>query len=113
MTMGYYVVINEAGPAWDDKRSMREQEGWPEHAEFMDSLEAKRLVVMGGPLKGYSKHRALLILHAADELSLKNILAEDPWMQTGVLNNVGFYSWEIILGKQLLQSNDPLETAKV
>ena len=106
-------MINEAGPAWNDKRPMREQNGWTEHAEFMDSLEAERLVVLGGPLKGYSKHRALLIIHAADELFLKKRLAEDPWMQTGVLHNVEFYLWEILLGKQLLQADNPLETAKV
>ena len=56
--MGLFVVINEAGPAWDDKREMREQKGWTDHASFMNGLEAERFVVLGGPLK-YSRHRAM------------------------------------------------------
>ena len=56
--MGHFAVINEQGPAWDDKLSMRDQKGWTEHAAFMDALEAERLVILGGPLRNYSKHRA-------------------------------------------------------
>jgi uncharacterized protein YciI len=97
--MSFFVVINEAGPGWDPKRPMREQKGWNEHAAFMDALEAEHLVVLGGPLKNYSKHRAMLVVKALDEQALRRRLAEDPWMRTGMLQNVEFYPWEILLGK--------------
>ncbi len=96
--MAHFVVINEQGPAWDTKRLMRDQKGWTEHAAFMDALETERFVVLGGPLK-YSKHRAMLIVNAPNEQVLRERLAEDPWMRTGILRNLEVYPWEILLGK--------------
>src|SRR5215467_1081504 len=96
--MAHFVVINEQGPAWDTNRVMREQKGWTEHAAFMDGLEAERFVILGGPLK-YSKHRAMLIVDAPDENVMRQRLAEDPWMRTGILKNVDVYPWQILLGK--------------
>jgi hypothetical protein len=61
--MPYFVVIEEQGSQWDDKRSMRDQKGWTEHAVFMDALAEEHFVILGGPLH-YSKHRAMLILNA-------------------------------------------------
>ena len=96
--MAFFVVINEQGPGWDPKRVMREQKGWPDHASFMDSLEAEQFVVLGGPLK-YSKHRAMLIVKASNEQELRKRLAEDPWMRTEVLKTIEIYPWDILLGK--------------
>jgi uncharacterized protein YciI len=97
--MPHFVVINEQGPGWDNKHQMREQKGWNEHAAFMDALESEHFVVLGGPLRNYSKHRAMLVLNAPDEQVARERLAEDPWMRTGVLRTIEFYSWEILLGK--------------
>ena len=97
--MPHFVVIEEQGPQWDDKRSMREQKGWTEHAAFMDALENEHFVVLGGPLKNYSKHRAMLILNASNEQVARARLAEDPWMRAGVLGTFELYPWEILLGK--------------
>ncbi len=71
--MPYFVVINEQGPAWDEKRSMRGQKGWDEHAVFMEALADEHFVVLGGPLK-YLKHRAMLVLNAPNEVVLRNSL---------------------------------------
>ncbi|HYU54916.1 MAG TPA: hypothetical protein VEL71_01730 [Candidatus Dormibacteraeota bacterium] len=94
----YFVVINEQGPAWDEKRSMRDQKGWTEHAVFMDALADEHFVILGGPLK-YSKHRAMLVLSAPNEGVLRKRLAEDPWMRTGVLRPLEIYPWEVLIGK--------------
>ena len=96
--MPYFVVINEQGPAWDEKRSMRDQKGWDEHAVFMEALADEYFVVLGGPLK-YLKHRAMLVLNAPNEVVLRKRLAEDPWMRTGVLCTLEIYPWEVLLGK--------------
>ncbi|HZY46645.1 MAG TPA: hypothetical protein VFE96_02505 [Candidatus Bathyarchaeia archaeon] len=97
--MAFFVVINEQGPSWDAKRSMRQQNGWTEHAVFMDALEEEHFVVLGGPLGNYAKHRAMLIVNASNEQELRKRLAEDPWMRTEMLRTVEVYPWEILLGK--------------
>ena len=76
---GHFVVVNEQGPAWEDKRSMRDQKGWTEHAEFMDALEAEHFVVLGGPLRNFSKHRAVLIVNALNR-SFAGGWMRTPWM---------------------------------
>ncbi len=78
---------------------MRDQKGWSEHATFMNALADEHFVVIGGPLGNYSKHRALLILNASDEQSLRKKLTEDPWMQAGLLRFIDIYPWEILLGE--------------
>ncbi len=97
--MPLYVVINEQGPSWEDKIPMRGQKGWDEHAKFINSLEAERFILLGGPLGNYFKHRAMLVVDAPDEQNLRMRLAEDPWMQTGVLRLIETYSWEVLVGK--------------
>ena len=97
--MPFYVVINEAGPSWDPKRPMREQKGWDEHATFMDALEADHFVVLGGPLKNPHKHKAMIVVSASNEQVLRDRLAKDPWMRSGVLQSAETYRWEILLGK--------------
>jgi hypothetical protein len=36
--MPVFVLIRERGPNWDYSRGLREQDGWDEHAAFMDAL---------------------------------------------------------------------------
>lgn len=97
--MGYFVVINEQGPKWDVRLSMREQKGWDEHAKFMDALEAEHFIVLGGPLGNYPKHRAMLIINAPDHQTIRKRLDEDPWYRDDILREIQAYSWEILLGK--------------
>ena len=70
---------------------MRDQEGWQEHAAFMNILEEEHFLKLGGPLGNYSKHRALLIISAANEQILRTRLSEDPWMRTGILRVIHIF----------------------
>src|SRR5437660_8229858 len=77
---------------------MRDQKGWTEHAEFMDALEAEHFFVLGGPLRNYSKHRAMLIVNAPNEQELRRRLEAGPGcarvcyeLSTSIL---GRFSWE-------------------
>jgi uncharacterized protein YciI len=97
--MAYFVVINEQGPTWQPGRPMRKQPGWEEHAAFMDALEAERLVVLGGPLGGGPRHRAMLVLRAPDERAIRARLEGDPWVRHGVLQLGELMPWELLLGK--------------
>lgn len=97
--MPHFVVVNEQGPAWENSRPMRDQKEWNEHAAFMNALESERFIVLGGPLRNYSKHRTLLICNAPNEQVVRTKLAEDPWMIAGMLRIIDLYSWEILLGQ--------------
>jgi hypothetical protein len=94
-----YTVINEQGPRWVAGRPMREQEGWAEHARFMNALVDDHVVVLGGPLGPGPHHRAMLVLRSADERTLAARLAEDPWMRSGVLTSGPLLRWELLLGE--------------
>ena len=97
--MALFVVINEQGPAWDPTRPMREQKSWAEHASFMNALVEEHVVALGGPLRGGPRHRAMLVLRAPDETALRERLAADPWMRSGVLRIEELTPWELLLGE--------------
>lgn len=97
--MPQFVVINEQGPAWVPGRPMREQPLWTEHAAFIDDLAERGVIVFAGPLRGGPRHRALLVIRAADEAWLRSQLREDPWIRDGILREVEFYTWEVLVGK--------------
>lgn len=97
--MPHFVLIDEQGPNWDDARSMREQDGWAEHAKFMNALVEDRFVLLGGPVREGSKHRALLIVNSLSERTIRDRLAQDPWIRSGVLRIVTISPWELLLGE--------------
>ena len=69
----YYVVrLQHAGP-WDFSRGLREQDGWDEHAAFMDRLVADGFIVLGGPLEGDRD-----ILHVIEADSKEASVAASP-----------------------------------
>ncbi len=78
---------------------MRSQPGWDEHARFIDTLESQRVVVLGGPLHHPGGHRAMLVFDATDEATVRRRLAEDPWMQSGILRVLEIEAWELLIGR--------------
>ncbi len=96
--MSIFVVVNEQGPAWIPDRSMREQPGWSDHADFMNGLVDKHWIALGGPLRGGSTHRAMLVVQGPDPATVRARLDADPWIRSGVLRTVSFEPWELLLG---------------
>jgi uncharacterized protein YciI len=103
--MPYFLVINEQGPAWVESRAMRDQAGWTEHAAFVNSLMYDGFVVLGGPIGSGHPHQAILIVTAKDEAAVRQRLAEDPWVRSGVLRLQRLEPWNIIVSQDSL---DPL-----
>jgi uncharacterized protein len=93
----YYLVECGKGPAWDHSRGRREQDGWNEHAAFMDSLVEERLVLLGGPIGDGDGDNTLLVVEAEDEATLRARLAGDPWL-LGVLTIESIRPWSLWLG---------------
>jgi uncharacterized protein YciI len=89
-----HLVTEARGPAWVDGREREEQEGWDDHAQFMDALARNGFVVIGGPVG--DGRLVFLAVEAPDEAAVRERLACDPWMD-GVLRTAEIQPWEIRL----------------
>jgi uncharacterized protein YciI len=74
---------------------MREQEGWDEHARFMDELAASGFILLGGPLEG--GRETLHIVSAPSEDAVRARFAEDPWAANGMLSPKAIERWTVLL----------------
>jgi hypothetical protein len=93
--MATFAVTMEHGPRWDASRGIREQDGFPEHAAFMDGLVADGFVILGGPVDG--GRAALLAVEAVDEAHLRARMAIDPWAPAQLLRVGSVQRWELWL----------------
>jgi uncharacterized protein YciI len=73
----FFVLERRSGPRYDHARPLEEQEGWEEHAAFMDDLVDTGFVVLGGPLA--DDRRVILVIDAESEDAVRERLARDPW----------------------------------
>src|SRR5262245_42941128 len=62
----------------DRSRPRREQDGWDEHAAFVDRLADEGGVVLGGPLGDPEYGQALLVVAAESEDEIRMRLADEP-----------------------------------
>jgi hypothetical protein len=75
----YLVTTNKRGcPDWDTAKPLVEQSRWDEHAAFMNGLVEDGFIVLGGTLDG--DERAVLVVDADSEESVRSTLARDPWI---------------------------------
>jgi hypothetical protein len=93
--MDLYAVRERRGGPWDWSRDLREQDGFVGHARFMDGLVESGFVVLGGPLEG--GREVLLVVDAAGEDAIRERLAEDPWIPSGMLTVTSIERWRILL----------------
>jgi hypothetical protein len=93
--MDLYAVRERRGGPWDWSLDLREQDGFAEHARFMDDLVESRFVVLGGPLEG--DREVLLVIDAPDEDAIRERLADDPWIRGGMLTVTSIERWTILL----------------
>jgi uncharacterized protein YciI len=83
------------GPGWDPARPIRAQDGWDEHAAFMDGLVDDGFIILGGPVG--DGEQTLHAIEAADETDIKARLAKDPWARTGLLRIGTIEPWALWL----------------
>jgi uncharacterized protein YciI len=81
--MATFALMLVHGPGWDDSKQIREQEGWDEHAAFMDGLVDDGFIVVGGPLG--PGDRTLHLVQADDEAEIRARMAGDPWAGADLL----------------------------
>jgi uncharacterized protein YciI len=95
MARRLYAVRVERGGPWDWSRGLREQEGFDEHARFMDALVDDGLIVLGGPLD--DGRDVLHVIDAEDEQTIRDRLAADPWAANGMLTITRIEEWTVLL----------------
>jgi uncharacterized protein YciI len=93
-----YLVRVERGGPWDWSKDMREQELWPEHAQFMNGLVDDGLILLGGPLE--NGRETVHVVDALPEEVLRSRFAEDPWAQNGMLTVKSIERWTILLAPE-------------
>jgi uncharacterized protein YciI len=74
---------------------MREQDGWDEHAAYMDGLVAEGFVLLAGPLEG--GRDTLWVVEAESEEEIRRRMAEDPWAPNGMLTPTSIERWTTLL----------------
>lgn len=95
--MSYFLVTQLPGPKWDRSRPRREQDGWDEHAAYVDGLAEQGVVVLGGPLGEPDYGPALLVFRSRSEDEIRTHLADDPWTDT-ILTVETIQPWTIWIG---------------
>ena len=85
----YFLVERGKGSGLDHSRGRREQEGWEEHAAFMDGLADEGFVVLGGPIGEGDGENTLMVIDAPDEETVRARLADDPWPEGVADDRVG------------------------
>ncbi len=91
----FFAVRLERGGPWDWSRGLREQEGFEEHAAFMDGLVADGFIVLGGPIA--PGREVLHAISAESEADVRGRLARDNWHRNGMLRITAIERWEILL----------------
>jgi uncharacterized protein YciI len=91
----FFAVRLERGGPWDWSRDLRQQEGWDEHASFMDSLVDEGFILLGGPLGG--GRDVLHAVEAPSEEAVRSRLAQDNWHHNGMLAVTSIEPWTILL----------------
>ena len=72
---------------------MREQDGWDDHAAFMDGLAEEGFILLGGVL---SDGRAMHVVEAPNQEAVRARFADDPW-PVDMLDVATVTGWEILL----------------
>jgi uncharacterized protein YciI len=93
--MANFAVRLVHGPGWDPSRQIRDQDGWDEHAAFMDGLVDDGFIILGGPVG--ARDQTLHAVEAADEHEIRARLDWDPWAAAGLLQIGTIEPWALWL----------------
>jgi predicted enzyme related to lactoylglutathione lyase len=93
--MAHFAVRLVHGPGWDPTRPIRRQDGWDDHAAFMDGLVNDGFIIVGGPVEGGEETLHLVV--AEDENEIRTRLAGDPWASADLLRVGAIEPWALWL----------------
>ena len=73
----YFLVRQARGPSWDPSRGRRQQQGWSEHAGFIDQLNDEGKILLGGPIGDVDGQHVVLVVRASSEDEARALFADD------------------------------------
>lgn len=94
-TVEFYAVRQRRGGPWDWTRDLRAQDGFADHARFVDDLVDSGSIVLGGPLQG--DREVLIIVNAPSADVARELFDDDPWIRSGMLTLTTVERWTILL----------------
>ena len=90
-----FIVKRKGGKAWNYEKDLYQQEGWNEHAQFMNGLAEEGFFMLGGPTG--KNGETTLIIDANDETEIRNKFADDSWSKMDLLEIAEIIPWTILL----------------
>jgi uncharacterized protein YciI len=107
----FFAVRLARGGPWDWSRDLREQDGWDEHARFMDSLVEEGFIVLGGPVA--DGREILHAICAESEPAVRARLAQDNWHENGMLTITSIEPWTVLLDGRHVEAHSRSEPGKL
>jgi uncharacterized protein YciI len=101
--MHHFLVRQARGPAWDPARGRREQDGWKEHATFVDGLAEAGTLLLAGPLGEVDGLDVALVVLASSAEAAGELFVPDPWNET-ILRTVSVEPWTVWVGADRLSA---------
>jgi len=97
--MARWIVRLRRGGSYDFGRPLREQDGFAEHAAFIDSLVDDGFLLLGGPLgtPPDGDTDTLHVVEAESEAAIHARWEADPWARNGTLRIVSVERWTVLL----------------
>ena len=95
--MARYLIRVERGGPWDWSRDMRKQDGWDDHAAYMDGIFEEGFLLLAGPVEG--KKETIWVVEAESEDDIRRRMAEDPWAANGMLTPIRIERWDIVMDR--------------
>jgi uncharacterized protein YciI len=102
--MHHFLVRQARGPAWDPARGRREQDGWKEHATFVDGLAEAGTLLLAGPLGEVDGLDVALVVLASSAEAAGELFVPDPWNET-ILQTVSVEPWTVWVGADRLSAD--------
>jgi uncharacterized protein YciI len=102
--MPHFLVKQSRGPVWDPARGRRQQDGWNEHAAFVDCLAEAGTLLLAGPLGEVDGLDVILVVLAPSEDHARALFVPDPWNET-VLRTVSVEPWAVWVGAERLSTD--------
>ncbi len=96
LTGRLFMVTRSQSLGWKTELPLEEQNGWAEHAQFMNHLETTGFVVAGGPLEGTPY--TVLAVRAGNEAEAQAKFRADPWEEARLVETTRIAAWDLRLG---------------
>jgi len=95
--MARWVIRVQRGGPWDFSKDMRQQDGWDDHAAYMDGIFDEGFLLLAGPLEGDKE--TMWVVEAESREQILERMKEDPWSPNGMLTPTKIERWDVVMDR--------------